>query len=123
MNKCNRCGADIEPGKGFCSFCGARVDYEKTKSGGINIDKLFKFGKDFTRDFDPRDIVVNKFYAVLCYLGPLFLITMFAKKDSEFCAFHVNQGAILFILEAAFGLVINFFMWCVGYSGVGFFLP
>lgn len=46
-----------------------------------------------------EDIQANKGMAVLSYLSILFLIPMLARKDSEFCHFHVNQGLVLFILE------------------------
>ena len=46
---------------------------------------------------DPADASANKWMSVLAYLGILVLIPLFARKDSKFARFHVNQGLILFI--------------------------
>ena len=53
---------------------------------------------------DP-DVQQNKGMAVLSYFGLLLLIPLFARKKSEYCRFHVTQGAILFILDIAYMIV------------------
>ena len=37
--------------------------------------------------------------AALAYIWILFLIPLFAAKDSKFARFHANQGLLLFILD------------------------
>lgn len=51
------------------------------------------------------DVQQNKGIAWLSYLGLFLLIPLFARKKSEYCRFHVTQGAILFILDIAYLIV------------------
>ena len=48
---------------------------------------------------DPADVEKNKIFAVLAYLGILFLVPLLAAKDSPFARYHANQGLVLFIVE------------------------
>ncbi|MDR1723409.1 MAG: hypothetical protein LBR84_05650 [Tannerella sp.] len=48
---------------------------------------------------DQKDVQDNKVFAILAYLGILFLIPLLAAKDSPFAKFHTNQGIILFIVS------------------------
>jgi len=61
-----------------------------------------------------EDIQANKGMAVLSYLGILFLIPMLARKDSEFCHFHVNQGIVLFIIE----VIVNIASYFIEFLGI-----
>ncbi|MBR5767385.1 MAG: hypothetical protein IKX86_01730 [Clostridia bacterium] len=54
---------------------------------------------------DEKDIADNKVMAILAYIWILFLIPLFAAKESKFARFHTNQGIILFIASIAFGIV------------------
>ena len=58
---------------------------------------------------DP-DIQQNKNIAWLSYLGILFLIPMLAKKDSEFCRYHVKQGVTLFCIRILFTIASRIFL-------------
>lgn len=54
---------------------------EKTSSmGGVGNDKIF---------------------AVLAYLGILWVVPLVAAKDSDFAMYHANQGFVLFLLSIA----------------------
>jgi uncharacterized membrane protein len=46
---------------------------------------------------DPADVDKNKIFAVLAYLGILFLVPLLAAKDSRFARYHTNQGVVLFL--------------------------
>jgi uncharacterized membrane protein len=46
---------------------------------------------------DPADVDKNKVFAVLAYVGILFLVPLLAAKDSRFARYHTNQGAVLFV--------------------------
>ena len=46
---------------------------------------------------DPADVDKNKIFAVLAYLGILFLVPLLAAKESRFARYHTNQGVVLFI--------------------------
>jgi len=43
------------------------------------------------------DIDQNKVFAVLAYLGILFLVPLLAAPNSPFARFHTNQGIVLFL--------------------------
>lgn len=45
-----------------------------------------------------KDVDDNKIVAALSYLGPLFFIPLFLKRESSFCQFHAKQGLALFIV-------------------------
>lgn len=53
---------------------------------------------------DPQDAEKNKVMGILAYIGLLFLVPLFAAKESKFAMYHANQGLILCI--ASFGLSI-----------------
>ena len=63
-----------------------------------------------------KDVEDNKIFAVLGYIGILFLIPLLAKKDSPFAQFHAKQGMILFIagIIASFVIWIPFVGWAIG---------
>jgi len=54
---------------------------------------------------DPQDIENNKVYAILAYIGILFLVPLLAAKDSPYARFHTNQGLVLFLFGVALGIV------------------
>jgi len=53
------------------------------------------------------DVEQNKGMAAIAYLGILFLIPMFLKKDSQFAMYHAKQGMVLFICE----VIVSFLVW------------
>ncbi|MCL2300299.1 MAG: zinc ribbon domain-containing protein [Firmicutes bacterium] len=56
-------------------------------------------------DDEAKDAQDNKLMGILSYLGFLWLVPIFAAKESKFAKFHANQGLVLFILEVAYGIV------------------
>jgi uncharacterized membrane protein len=46
---------------------------------------------------DAKDVEENKALTYLAYLGLLFLVPLFAKKESKFAQFHAKQGLVLTI--------------------------
>ena len=57
---------------------------------------------------DPADVEKNKVFALLAYIGLLFLVPLLAAKDSPFAKYHANQGIILFIASLAMCIVVGF---------------
>jgi len=45
-----------------------------------------------------KDIEENKVVAAISYLGPLFFIPLFLKRESPFCQFHAKQGLAFFVV-------------------------
>jgi hypothetical protein len=67
------------------------------------------------------DIEQNKVFAVLAYLGILFLVPLLAAPNSRYARYHTNQGIVLFI-----SFLIGYFgSWVAAFLtfGLGFFLP
>ena len=46
---------------------------------------------------DAADIEQNKVFAIIGYLGILFLVPLLAAPNSRFARYHANQGIVLFI--------------------------
>ena len=131
MAFCKNCGASLNDDAKFCSACGTTVgaaakDQENADQNtteqktGFSTDDLnakmndlgAKVGDmmntaDSTGEFDPADIQANKVMAIFAYIGILFLIPMFAAKDSKFARYHTNQGLLLFIVSAAYSFVFS----------------
>lgn len=65
---------------------------------------------------DSGDIEQNKVYAILAYLGPLFLVPLLAVPNSRFARYHTNQGIILFIgtVVASIGVMVLMMIPFVG---------
>jgi len=45
----------------------------------------------------PADIENNKVFALLAYIGILFLVPLLAAPRSQFARYHANQGLVLFL--------------------------
>ena len=130
MAICTNCGHELEPGALFCKTCGHTVPEpapapkapkasaqkeapapkaKKEPKEKKNLKDLFKI-IDGTNFFNPEDINKNKIMALFSYIGFLFLIPLFACKDSKFARFHTNQGVVLCILNSIvtiiFGLMV-----------------
>jgi uncharacterized membrane protein len=56
---------------------------------------------------DAQDVANNKIFAILAYFGILFLIPLFAAKESPFARYHANQGLLLFITEIVIYIVLT----------------
>jgi uncharacterized membrane protein len=54
-------------------------------------------GPSTAMDPDVYDIEHNKVFAVLAYVGILFLVPLLAAPRSRFARYHTNQGIVLFI--------------------------
>ncbi|MBI4032140.1 hypothetical protein HY374_00360 [Candidatus Berkelbacteria bacterium] len=68
-----------------------------------------------------NDVEQNKIWAVIGYLGILFLIPLLAKKDSPYAQYHAKQGMVLFLV----GFIASFVIWVplIGWAlGIGLFV-
>lgn len=48
--------------------------------------------------------------AILAYIGPLVLVPFFVAKEDPFVKFHIKQGLVLLVIEAAVW-VLGMFWW------------
>ena len=70
------------------------------------MDEL-KNVRDYTPEFDPRDVAANKAMGVFAYLGILVLIPLLGAKNSPYARFHANQGLSLAICEIVISMVLR----------------
>ncbi len=80
----------------------------------------------------PEDIEANKVFAILAYIGLLWLVPFLFAKESKFARFHTNEGLVLFLamilLSASVGVLapIPLFGWLLVVSvpvlWIGFFI-
>lgn len=134
MKFCSKCGTGMEDDMRFCPSCGAPAqDSSNTNVNGQTAATQDQSGnqnyyrgnynyqgnsffdtKESTNMFHPQDIADNKVLAVLSYLGFLWLIPMFAGKQSPFVRYHVKQGFVLFVLEICSWLLESILGLCFG---------
>ena len=109
MPFCRQCGMELKEGVRFCPGCGTPVEEPAQTAQQNSTSKENSFAAAFntadtTAQYDPADVEKNKAMGVLAYLSWLVLIPIFAAKDSRFARFHANQGLVLFIASAIFGV-------------------
>ena len=106
MANCVKCNAELAEGAKFCPACGANQAAQPQAEPDL-ADKIMGINNtaDTTADYDKKDIEDNKFMAILAYIGLLFLVPLFAAKESKFAQFHTNQGILLFIVGIAGGII------------------
>ena len=108
MAYCGKCGSAVEDNVKFCPACGASTELPKDESTRQTdyAAKLQNLNNttDSTAQFDAADIQQNKVMAILAYIGPLVFVSIFAAKGSKFARYHSNQGLILLIASAAWGV-------------------
>ncbi len=91
-------------------------DTQVMKEGGLNwapISAFPEFHAATTTDpttpplagapgvLDTSDVDKNKVFAILAYIGILFLVPLLAAPDSKFARYHTNQGVVLFLFSCA----------------------
>lgn len=103
MKYCFKCGTQIDDAAAFCPTCGTNQNTQQNSSV-------------FDESKDAED---NKVYAVLSYIGLLFLVPLLAAKDSPYARFHANQGIVLFIACVVFAALcgVPFVGWLIGAIG------
>ena len=66
-----------------------------------------------------KDAEDNKGITVLAYIGLLFLIPLFVRKESKFARFHCNQGLVLLIAGAAASIATGILATILGFIRLG----
>ena len=68
--------------------------------------------------YDTEDIMKNRGgFTALCYLGILWLLPYFKRKESPFVRFHLNQGLSLILLEIAVS-ILNYVLYFIFNPGL-----
>ena len=112
MAFCYKCGSEVEENAKFCAKCGADLENpqeipasDAAKTDFTDVINNITETEDTTAEFDAKDIENNKILSLFSYLWILFLVPMFAAKESKFARFHVNQGIVLFIFNIAWSVI------------------
>ncbi|MBE6530038.1 MAG: hypothetical protein E7680_05515 [Ruminococcaceae bacterium] len=127
MPYCSNCRTFIPDGMATCPNCGNQyaraaqgqnnnansnsqqqtASHSVTPSFWSRIRHLFRTD-NFTIDYDPQDIAENKKLAVLSYIGPLILISIFLGRKSKFAMFHFCQALLNIIVFIVYYILFNF---------------
>ncbi|MBQ3823930.1 MAG: zinc ribbon domain-containing protein [Clostridia bacterium] len=95
MAFCEKCGAALEDGAKICPNCGAgREEAQKAEAPAA-------------KPVENEDVKANKGAAIVSYIFPLTLVTMFATKGSKFARFHLDQSLFCYILYLAGSFAIK----------------
>nr|WP_296266020.1 zinc-ribbon domain-containing protein [uncultured Merdimonas sp.] len=120
MKYCVKCGERVGDDVQFCPSCGAKIPKgteEKRQSYDGQQEEYGYQSASGPEYFRPEDVRQNKAMGVLSYIGVLVLVPLLAgNKQSEYVRFHLNQGAVLFIISAVVNILDEH-----GFFGVSLF--
>lgn len=123
MAFCKHCGNQLPDDAAFCSNCGTSVD--NAQQTGQQNDQQNAQQADQqpvqqntqqapqqpvqpeVMNSDGTVLPSDKGLAWLAYIpwAPVFLVPLFVRKTSEYCKFHVKQGATLWAVGVAYEIV------------------
>lgn len=69
---------------------------------------------------EPEDVNNNKVFGILSYFSLLFLVPLFAAKESRFAKFHANQGLVAFLTQLILTAVSSAVCALLGVMHLGF---
>lgn len=136
MAFCKHCGNQLPDDAAFCSNCGTPVDNAQQtgqqdvqqnaqQTGQQNVQQNAQQADQQTAQQAPQQPVQpevmnsdgtvlpsDKGLAWLAYIpwAPVFLVPLFVRKTSEYCKFHVKQGATLWAVGIAYEIVKAIFL-------------
>ena len=115
-DSCPACGKKIKGNSGYAAEAAQERDAEYRGAG--SGEKTYTYRDEYGRRYGAErtgegerktyapvsssrssDEKTIQAMAYLCYLGPLFLIPYFLRRDSDFIRFHSNQGLMLLLAE------------------------
>ncbi len=131
---CKNCGQQVADNASFCPNCGQSVNAQTNNAQqasaqgnvppqGNNVPPYSNANAqqakgavnqildtpDHTAEYTQQEINDGKVMNILCYIGILVLIPLFAEKNNRCVRFHVNQGLVLFIFEIIANIVMTIF--------------
>lgn len=110
MAFCKNCGQELSDDAAFCGKCGTPVEQAPVQDSNVNQQPTPQPQPQPQYQAQPvmdDDVQKNKSMAWFAYFGILLLIPLFARKTSEFCKYHVKQGATLFCFDVAYFIVVS----------------
>ena len=104
MAFCGKCGTKVADGARFCPACGAPAAgaAQQTQQQPVPGQPAPGYRPPVVPGAPAQD---DKAMAVLGYI--IFLIPLFAAKESRFARYHTNQGIVLVIFAVAWGILYN----------------
>lgn len=127
---CSSCGAALPDYAKYCSACG--------ESLAPFIPSPEVLAKDAVSDALPppslgympelpydreADIAENKALSILCYLGPLVMVSVFLMKNSKYVRFHANEGMLLLIIDIAGSILCGIAESMLDFTSAYFIAP
>lgn len=73
----------------------------------MDFKAMFTDLKDYSNEYDKKEIESGKVMAILSYLGILCLIPYFAEKDNKYVRFHAVQALNLFLLNVIYSVALS----------------
>jgi len=120
MAFCKNCGTQMDDSTKFCPSCGTGTEptapqqptqqqtqqpqYQQAPPTPPNNFSDMLNTPDTTSQYDPKDMADNKTMAILSYILFFVPLLMGLHKTSPFVKFHANQGTVLFIAAALYGV-------------------
>lgn len=106
---CKYCGASIDLLSRECPYCGMKAESTGNSTQDFVSGALYTVNQA-TKKVDKAmsdDAGQDKIYGVLAYLGILWLVPFFLRRESRFVKFHLNQGLVLLICNIATYILSN----------------
>ena len=115
MAFCGKCGTKFNDGVKFCPACGAPSASGPQQAAPQQAEPQQAAPQQIAPTYTPpvmpgapgqadiKDAQDNKAMAVLAYI--IFLIPLFAAKESKFARYHTNQGLVLFLGSLALSII------------------
>ena len=73
----------------------------------MDFKGMFTDLKDYSKDYDQKDIESGKAMAIISYIGILCLIPYFAEKNNKYVRFHAIQALNLFLINVIYGIAVS----------------
>ena len=106
MKFCSNCGKQLNDDAMFCSGCGSKQVAAPQPQQPVNGNNAAPVNNYNAAPVPPvtgeADVQQNRGIAWLAYASLLLLVPLFARKRSEYCKFHVKQGATLCAVEIVY---------------------
>ena len=133
MALCKNCGQQLPENANACPYCGTFVNEQNAQQAAQPVEQQAPQQnyqqnyqqapqQNYQQGYAPQqgyaqsyvtpdmDVQQSKGIAWLSYMGLLFLIPMFVRRQSDYTRFHVKQGVTLFAVELAYGVTYSILM-------------
>ena len=132
MALCKNCGQQLPENANACPYCGTFVNEQNAPQAAQPVEQQAPQQNNYQQNYQQApqqnyqqapqqgyaqpyitpdlDVQQSKGIAWLSYMGLLFLIPMFVRRQSDYTRFHVKQGVTLFAVELAYGVTYSILM-------------